>query len=1482
MRSSDDGVIDAVPRTRPGVRDGWHTVQLTEGVISSWQTSFTLQVENGVAIGRRLIGPTSAYYGMWFDGQTIALRTSQGQYASIVRATRQHGTIGVPYHAVPPSVTKTALLYVDLDAPSPSANDVQIRCPADSHAMARYSVYSRTVGLKIEDTPIRYVAPHGGTIDFLVTYSERETQQPLTFSYSNLGPKWTFNWVSYVADDPAALRPHSGVYLPGGGSEFFDALTTGNQSAPHLQSRAILKRTGQNSYERLLPDGTKQIFEQSDGATAYPRKVFMTKTIDPQGREITISYDNSFRVTAITDVHNQATITVAYELPGDPLKITKVTDPFGRFAVFEYSAGKLFRITDPVGIQSEFGYAPNSSEISSLTTPYGVTQFASGESGTTRWLTITDADGTERIEYRDDAPGIAANEAVAPAASGIKNFGLHMANTFYWDKKAMAEAPGDYTKARITHWLQNSDGSVSGVPSSQKAPLESRIFFTYSDQPDAHVVGSTAKPEQVARVLGNGTTELRQFEYNSAGNVVGETDPVGRITNYEYFPDGINLKAVYQRNPAGLSTYPAGQQADKLAEYTYTAHRQLETVTDGSGLTTTAYTYTAAKQVETITNAKDETTTYAYGPAPNVPAGYLASITSPAVTAGSAVTQFKYDAAHRVQTVTDSENYTRVFSYDGLDRVTRIDFPDTTYQEFKYTRHDPVTNADSGIMTLDLTASRDRRGRWTYRQYNHDRRMTAVKDPLNRTVFFDWCGCGSLDAITDARGKTTTFLRDIQGRIYQKRYADNTAIQYLYDGQTAPHTIGATSRLQAVTDALNQTTNYLYFADGNVKQVSYANAVHPTPTVQFTYDEHYNRVETMTDGSGGTGLTSYTYHPVTSSPLTSGATRLHQIDGPFDNDTITFGYDQLGRATSQSINGVASTVDFDALGRLDTSSNALGPFTRSYEGVTPRLQTANYPNGQTTSYGYFPSNNDDRRLEQIHHLAPGSVTLSKFNYTYDDEGQVFTWRKQFGAAHPVQWANGANSMHDLADQLTNVIERDAVTQALRTTYGYGYDPAGNRTSDASGTRTFNDVNQSQEEVCYLSNGCGPRYPYDANGNMLSDGVYNYHWDAANRLIKIESVFPASGGDDTSAFGSGVGEELEEPGELLPGQVVGPPTFTRTRFTYNGLNLRVRQTEESYSSWAPVYPPQWTLVSDRRYVWSGTTLAEERDSTGATVLKRYFADGEQRISGGAATSLYYTRDHLGSIRELTDASGAVRARYDYDPFGVTTKVTGDLEADFGYTGHYRHAVSGLYLAPYRANDPAIGRWLNRDPIAEDGGLNLYGYVGNSPMNRTDPDGLFWREFGQELGKGFVMFGQGAKSYFSDLGAGAYQVSALNGWFGIEEQMMAEENAAIVANALRLARKCPQQTKDLLWEYAKRHPERIAGRVASGMLFGSATRSGLRGGGLGVGAARAGSVPISLGGWGLANYGAATNLIISGRSYLPEDLIQAAIGGYAPGQ
>jgi len=74
----------------------------------------------------------------------------------------------------------------------------------------------------------------------------------------------------------------------------------------------------------------------------------------------------------------------------------------------------------------------------------------------------------------------------------------------------------------------------------------------------------------------------------------------------------------------------------------------------------------------------------------------------------------------------------------------------------------------------------------------------------------------------------------------------------------------------------------------------------------------------------------------------------------------------------------------------------------------------------------------------------------------------------------------------------------------------------------------------------------------------------------------------------------------------------------------------------------------------------------------------------------------------------------------------------VNTNFGYTGHYEHAVSGLTLTHYRAYNSALGRWLSRDPIGENGGINLCGYVANNPVNAVDPLGLWQFSVGGGLG------------------------------------------------------------------------------------------------------------------------------------------------------
>jgi RHS repeat-associated protein len=810
--------------------------------------------------------------------------------------------------------------------------------------------------------------------------------------------------------------------------------------------------------------------------------------------------------------------------------------------------------------------------------------------------------------------------------------------------------------------------------------------------------------------------------------VTRATDPLGRVTTYTFAANGIDLLETRQVN---------GQTTDLISIRTNNSQHQPLTITDAAGQTTT-YTYLPDGRPETVVTPPragltlaQRTTTYSYYP-DNAPtgAGRLQTVTGPSAPQGSPITTYTYDGYGRVRTAADADSYTITYDYDALDRPTRVTYPDGTYEETVYNR-------------LDAEKHRDRLGRWTHTFYDALRRVVAKRDPLGDTVTQQWCTCGSLDKLIDPNGNATTWERDVQGRLTREVRADGADKDFVYENTT--------SRLKQVTDAKNQTIGYQYALDDNLTGITYSNAQQATSNVSFTYDPVYDRLVTVQDG---TGTSSFGYHPVGG----LGAMRVASVDGPLSDDTISYSYDELGRAASRSINGTAVNWVYDSIGRLSSQANVLGTFSYGYADTTGRISTTTYPNGQSTTYAYL-GNADDHRLQQIHHRLSGGATLSKFDYTYDPVGNIKTWSQQTDAAPAKVLSLG----YDLAHQLATASRAPAGTAPNR--FAYAYDPAGNRTAEqlddvvtgavfnnrnqlvtqqpggallfrgtvnepatvtiggkpaqvgadntfvgstpvGSGTSTVPVVatdpsgNVRTNTYQVSQTGASKTFTHDPNGNMTSDGTRTFEWDAENRLVAVVSG------------------------------------THRSEFAYDGFGRRVRVTEKDNGS----------VTTDRRLVWCELNICEERDAAGTSVTRRFLGQGVQE----SGTSYFVTADHLGSVREMTDVGGALRARYDYDPWGRTTKLAGDRDSAFTYTDHYAHAESGLVLAPRRAYDPSLGRWLSPDPLGEptldqgatvegqagtswnedhpemSEGPNLYEYVQNAPSKYLDPEGLRYVE------------------------------------------------------------------------------------------------------------------------------------------------------------
>ena len=1099
-------------------------------------------------------------------------------------------------------------------------------CGACADGMAVPRVYLLDVSLSLTDKPTGYAPPVGPQVPFTVRYRQRDNQFSSTFNYSNFGPKWTFDWLAYIIDDPATPQADVTYYMRGGGNRTFTGFNATTQAfAYQVIDRTLLTRTSGTSYQLLSPDGTLLVFGQSDGGVAT-RRIFLTEVIDPAGQAVSLAYDADLRITTITDAIGQQT-TLTYGNTADAFKITTVTDPFGRSAVFGYSAaGQLTSITDTLGLVSAFSYDATTTDlVTTLTTPYGVTTFTNAENGTTRSMEVLYPDGNrERVEFNQGTTlGIAGSDPQETVPSGMEttNEYLYYRNTYHWDRQGCAYAYGDYTKARIYHWLHSADlQSPVGILESTKAPLEGRVWYDYAGQTTSNgsiVIGSTSRPTHTGRVLDDGSTQLYYREYNDFGNVTKTVDPVGRTFSYRYDANGIDLLETRQTR--------AGQGA-LIRQMSYNAQHQPLTSADAAGQTTTCV-YNARGQLATVTDPLGRTTSYQYDAH-----GYLTSLTGP--LGATDTTAWTYDSSGRIKTITDNDGYMLAFEYDRLDRITKVTGPDSTFYQISYT-------------LLDRTSIMDRAGRQTNFEYNSVRQLTKRTDPLNRVTLFEWCRCGALRRVADPLGRGTTWRHDIQGRVKTKEYADGSRVDYVFEGTT--------SRLRQRIDGSLRISQYSYNRDDTLAQKLFLNAPVITPVVSFAYDQNYRRPISVT---GGTGTSNYTYVPITPSPAL-GAGRLGQVSLPAPDGTIVYGYDELGRRVSTAFNGRESTVKFDAAGRIASSVNALGIFTYTYEGDSFRLASQSSPNGQLSEYAYG-DNDHDRALLQITH-SNGPNAVSQFIYAYDQPtGQVSSWSQQPGTETPTIFS----FEYDAANELTSA----AGTQGGNATsaVAYTYDAAGNRLSQQTGAdvvhATCNALNQLMSTD-------------QASGTQAA-----YQWDSDNRLTGV-----STGNKETQLTYDGYGR-------------------------ISVIRQVVNQAETSY----------------RRFVWSGGQIREERNADGS-LARQYFAQGMAIENGATTESYYYTRDELGSIREVTDSSGTLQARYSYDFFGQPTKLTGGIDADFGFAGMFWSSEIGLNMTRFRPYDPGTGRWLSRDPLENAEvlqGPSLYAYAGNNTVNWTDRSGLQW--------------------------------------------------------------------------------------------------------------------------------------------------------------
>ena len=1011
------------------------------------------------------------------------------------------------------------------------------------------------------------------------------------------------------------------------------------------------------------------------------------------------SFDNAGNEIENTNGRGSSLVALA----GGEWKVIHADRSFERYD----SAGRLLAITTAAGQATTLTYAVNGS-LSTVTGPFGhILQFSYNADG--RLATIT-LPGTSTIQYAYDSIGRLTT--VTYPDNAVKQY-------HYEDPSLMWMLTGitDESSQRIATYSYDASGRVSV---SEHANGAERFEFSYGT--GATPTTSVVDPLGASRVLsfanasgvykassstqpGAGCGITKGTTYDSQGNVATRTDFNNNQTQFTY--DSIRDLETSRTEAYGsprartITTQwdPVFRLPSQINEpgrqtaFTYDASGDMltRTITDTatSQARTWTYTYNAKGQVLTIDGPRSDVTdvtTYTYYECSyGAECGQIASITN----AAGHTTSFQiYNAHGKALSITDANNVTTNFSYDSRQRLLsrdvggevtafsyyptgllkRVTLADASYLEYTYDaahRLIRVEDAEGNRASYILDAAGNRTAENVY----------DPSQALARTRSFAFDSLGRLSSETDSASNSVSYAYDLNGNLEAVTDQEARLTSYAYD---------ELNRMVSIVDPAQSLTQYSYTSSSDLATVT-------DPRALTTAYEYTGFGEIKKLASPDTGIATYA--------MDSGGNVQQTKDAR--NKIGTYAYDSLGRPTQitysdqtiqfvydQNLNGTGRLAQmsdasgsthwtYTPQGRVASKQQTIGSksFTQSYAyNLAGNVVQIGTPSGQTITFGY-----SDGHKNSV--VVNGNPVLGGVLYA------------SFGPTRGWNWANGTFAVreYDADGRLTTI---DSAGLSTYTFYADGKIKSWS-TDDPSpispnGLTTL-DVDTDSNQLVESFGAEARTYSYDSAGNIISDGVHAFTYNDAGRMV-------ATTGGSSSAT-----------------------------YALNGMGQRVRKI----------------LSGQSRYFTYDEAghLSGEYDDAGALIQEMVWLDDipvavlKPNGSGGVQVFFVHT-DHLNTPRKITrPADNVVVWQWNSDPFGVTS-ANEDPDGDsvtFAYNlrfpGQYYDSETGLHYNYFRDYDPAVGRYVQSDPIGLAGGPSTYAYAGSSPAMWVDSKGLLqlgWEE------------------------------------------------------------------------------------------------------------------------------------------------------------
>ena len=562
--------------------------------------------------------------------------------------------------------------------------------------------------------------------------------------------------------------------------------------------------------------------------------------------------------------------------------------------------------------------------------------------------------------------------------------------------------------------------------------------------------------------------------------------------------------------------------------------------------------------------------------------------------------------------------------------------------------------------------------------YDEAGRRTGVSNPNHADESFAYTALGELRTRKDARG-TTTWEYDLLGRTTSRTDPGGGAAKWNWDPS------GAKGLLSKRT-----------YDDGATSLVEFEEAV------AYDSDERPKSVTTT---------------------LRLSATESEVFK-------VSYAYDSLGRLSSVTHpSGLSETFSYNARGYIEKRSKGLSALVE-YTGMDAwgNVTGEAYGNGVKTARAF------DARTGRVTGIstAKGSATIQDEDYGWRSDGLLESresggHRETFGYDHLGRLVSAKTFF-------------GGATTAGRT-LSHGYDRLGSLKSLTS------DVSADSDTTSMLYAGTGAAGPTAVTSASLGGVATTFTYDASGHITRYD----AASGDDTHIEWNGrglparitVGDSASDATPAARDEFRYGPSgeryYRRITWQESGTDDGGSATVETRTTRVYRAGAYEKIVPDdsAEHAWVDTT------SLGAARLVRAQKEG---ASSPSSAFEYLHADHLGSPAAATDASGSALSALAHDPFGARRESNWSAQLGRegvagvaagqdggrtrrGFTGHEPLDRTGFIHMGGRLYDPRMGRFLSPDPIISEAwtgqGWNLYSYVGNSPVSRTDPTGYCYQ-------------------------------------------------------------------------------------------------------------------------------------------------------------